>query len=75
MLPCVPYSPFTVSLTALPFNSHLGQNRDMSTRKPYGGRARKLVITFDVGTTFSGVSYRQGDTFPKLVNMLILRFY
>ncbi|KIM36858.1 hypothetical protein M413DRAFT_281536 [Hebeloma cylindrosporum] len=29
----------------------------MSARKPYGGSARKLVMAFDVGTTFSGVSY------------------
>ncbi|KIM36856.1 hypothetical protein M413DRAFT_31259 [Hebeloma cylindrosporum] len=29
----------------------------MSSRKPYSGPARKLVMAFDVGTTFSGVSY------------------
>ncbi|KAF8632438.1 hypothetical protein AX15_001881 [Amanita polypyramis BW_CC] len=31
----------------------------MSTpqRKPYSGAERQLVIAFDVGTTFSGVSY------------------
>ncbi|KAJ4471454.1 hypothetical protein J3R30DRAFT_1080306 [Lentinula aciculospora] len=28
-----------------------------TNRKPYDGTARKLVIAFDVGTTFSGVSY------------------
>ncbi|KAE9390767.1 hypothetical protein BT96DRAFT_925681 [Gymnopus androsaceus JB14] len=27
------------------------------TRKPYDGNSRKLVIAFDIGTTFSGVSY------------------
>ncbi|KAK0471607.1 hypothetical protein IW261DRAFT_1405758 [Armillaria novae-zelandiae] len=26
-------------------------------RKPYGGRRRKLVLSFDLGTTFSGISY------------------
>jgi hypothetical protein len=26
-------------------------------RKPYSGTNRKLVVAFDVGTTFSGVSY------------------
>lgn len=27
------------------------------TRKPYRGHHRALVLAFDVGTTFSGVSY------------------
>ncbi|KAF9047809.1 hypothetical protein BJ165DRAFT_1403445 [Panaeolus papilionaceus] len=27
------------------------------TRKPYSGTKRKLVLAFDVGTTFSGISY------------------
>ena len=27
------------------------------TRKPYGGSTRSLVLAFDLGTTFSGVSY------------------
>lgn len=27
------------------------------TRKPYSGNTRSLVLAFDVGTTFSGVSY------------------
>ncbi|KZV73010.1 hypothetical protein PENSPDRAFT_323910 [Peniophora sp. CONT] len=29
----------------------------MDTRKPYNGTRRALVLAFDVGTTFSGVSY------------------
>ncbi|PFH47372.1 hypothetical protein AMATHDRAFT_6813 [Amanita thiersii Skay4041] len=29
----------------------------MPTRKPYNGSQRKLLIAFDVGTTFSGISY------------------
>ncbi|KAL1725504.1 hypothetical protein EV714DRAFT_221153 [Schizophyllum commune] len=29
----------------------------MTTRKPYEGKSRRLVIAIDVGTTFSGVSY------------------
>ncbi|EDR07836.1 uncharacterized protein LACBIDRAFT_327574 [Laccaria bicolor S238N-H82] len=30
----------------------------MSSRPPYKGSRRKLVMAFDVGTTFSGISYR-----------------
>ncbi|EIW80696.1 hypothetical protein CONPUDRAFT_125520 [Coniophora puteana RWD-64-598 SS2] len=29
----------------------------MSHRQPYHGQSRKLVISFDIGTTYSGVSY------------------
>lgn len=29
----------------------------MFSRTPYNGLFRKLVLAFDVGTTFSGVSY------------------
>lgn len=29
----------------------------MLTRQPYRGLVRKLVLAFDVGTTYSGVSY------------------
>jgi len=29
----------------------------MTARAPYGGSTRKLVLAFDVGTTFSGISY------------------
>lgn len=29
----------------------------MPTRDPYAGTERKLVLAFDVGTTFSGISY------------------
>ncbi|KAG6332939.1 hypothetical protein ID866_6155 [Astraeus odoratus] len=29
----------------------------MVSRKPYQGRERKLILSFDVGTTYSGVSY------------------
>ncbi|KAF8802607.1 hypothetical protein BYT27DRAFT_7260910 [Phlegmacium glaucopus] len=29
----------------------------MSSRSPYSGSQRKLVLAFDIGTTFSGVSY------------------
>lgn len=29
----------------------------MLSRKPYHGRLRGLVVAFDVGTTYSGVSY------------------
>ncbi|KAI0086059.1 hypothetical protein BDY19DRAFT_895433 [Irpex rosettiformis] len=40
----------------------------MPSLKPYGGAVRKLVLAFDVGTTFSGVSYAildPGET-PKI---------
>ncbi|KAI0316059.1 hypothetical protein OF83DRAFT_1060977 [Amylostereum chailletii] len=40
----------------------------MDTRKPYNGSRRSLVLAFDVGTTFSGVSYailEPGDV-PKI---------
>src|SRR6267154_760760 len=38
------------------------------TRKPYGGNKRSLVLAFDVGTTFSGVSYAilEPDEIPKI---------
>lgn len=29
----------------------------MSSLKPYTGPLRKLVVAFDVGTTFSGIAY------------------
>lgn len=29
----------------------------MSTREPYKGSRRKLLLAFDIGTTYSGVSY------------------
>ena len=29
----------------------------MLSRKPYHGRLRGLVVAFDVGTTYSGISY------------------
>jgi hypothetical protein len=34
-------------------------------RQPYSGAYRKLVLAFDVGTTFSGISYSILD--PGLV--------
>jgi hypothetical protein len=45
--------------------SRLGTRRDcalfvlaiMSTRQPYAGLRRKLVVGIDVGTTFSGISF------------------
>ena len=29
-----------------------------ASRSPFQGRNRKLVLAFDVGTTYSGISYR-----------------
>ncbi|KAL4079085.1 hypothetical protein J3A83DRAFT_4367804 [Scleroderma citrinum] len=34
-----------------------GREVKMISRQPYQGRTRKLVLAFDVGTTYSGVSY------------------
>ena len=36
-------------------------------RKPYTGLTRQLVLAFDVGTTFSGISYciLQPDEVPQ----------
>jgi hypothetical protein len=38
------------------------------TRKPYSGNKRSLALAFDVGTTFSGVSYAilEPDEIPKI---------
>ena len=38
------------------------------TRKPYSGNTRSLVLAFDVGTTFSGVSYAilEPNEIPKI---------
>ncbi|KAJ3514768.1 hypothetical protein NLJ89_g2174 [Agrocybe chaxingu] len=40
----------------------------MTTRAPYSGTQRKLVLAFDVGTTFSGISYSILDpgTVPEI---------
>ncbi|TFK64304.1 hypothetical protein BDN72DRAFT_861491 [Pluteus cervinus] len=35
----------------------LGSSRTMTTRPPYSGTTRSLVLAFDVGTTFSGICY------------------
>ena len=35
------------------------------TRSPYKGSSRKLVLSFDIGTTYSGVCYAFLD--PDLV--------
>jgi hypothetical protein len=38
----------------------------MSTsRLPFNGRSRKLVLAFDVGTTYSGISYRYANLQTK----------
>ncbi|SRR6266702_852683 len=48
------------------------------TRKPYSGNTRSLVLAFDVGTTFSGVSYAilEPNEIPKIhgVTRCILTF-
>ncbi|KAJ3512364.1 hypothetical protein NLJ89_g3559 [Agrocybe chaxingu] len=35
----------------------------MTARKAFSGDSRKLVLAFDVGTTFSGISYSQHETY------------
>ena len=34
----------------------------MSSRSAYRGPKRKLVLAFDVGTTYSGISYRHVES-------------
>jgi len=36
---------------------HIIHLTDMFPRQPYRGLSRKLVLAFDVGTTYSGISY------------------
>ncbi|KAK0212127.1 hypothetical protein DFS33DRAFT_1389182 [Desarmillaria ectypa] len=45
-------------------------------RKPYGGRHRKLVLSFDLGTTFSGISYSILDlgVVPEINGVITLPF-
>ena len=43
----------------------------MSSRPPYKGSRRRLVMAFDVGTTFSGISYRYIGQFPTLFRSFI----
>lgn len=38
--------------------SNVSTVQTMPSRSPYGGNVRKLVLAFDVGTTYSGISYR-----------------
>ena len=46
----------------LPVTSNLERNLHRTMpRPPYRETRRKLVMAFDVGTTFSGVSYRYSE--------------
>jgi len=59
--------PFSLSLChTLPRSSLMTITTD--TRKPYSGNKRSLVLAFDVGTTFSGVSYAilEPNEVPKI---------
>jgi hypothetical protein len=49
----------------------------MSPRKPYGGSERNLVLAFDVGTTYSGISYSILDPglVPQVMTVTKYRFY
>lgn len=42
-----------------------------SSRQPYHGLLRKLVLAFDVGTTYSGISYSILDPgeVPKILGV------
>ena len=54
-----PFKPLEVTAHGAlvsPISSPLSST--MNARKPYAGKSRKLIIAIDVGTTFSGVSYR-----------------
>jgi hypothetical protein len=42
----------------------------MASRSIYRGQKRKLVLAFDVGTTFSGISYRFETNSVLLVDYL-----
>jgi hypothetical protein len=64
---CDPFEPWLIerqprAIPLLYFESELlslepGGMAFDSTRQPYSGATRSLVLAFDVGTTFSGVSY------------------
>ena len=52
--------PINQSLAPRPVTVSLRLRASMSQqtlRKPYNGLQRKIVIAFDIGTTFSGASY------------------
>jgi hypothetical protein len=38
-------------------HSPLNRGRAMLQRKPYDGLTRQLVLAFDIGTTYSGISF------------------
>ena len=40
-----------------PYTNDTNLLTSMIPRKPFQGRAKKLILAFDVGTTYSGVSY------------------
>jgi len=43
-----------------------------TTRSPYKGTSRKLVLAFDIGTTYSGVSYAilEPDRVPEIKSVV-----
>lgn len=43
-------------------------------RKKYGGRSRRLLLAFDIGTTFSGISYSILDPGKEPVILPVTRF-
>ena len=43
----------------------------MMSRPTYRGLRRKIVLAFDLGTTYSGISYRYGF-YDKLSNLFLM---
>lgn len=62
---CPPTCPCLPPLRSV-YRPHMTITSD--TRKPYSGNTRSLVLAFDVGTTFSGVSYAilEPNEIPKI---------
>ncbi|PPQ92722.1 LOW QUALITY PROTEIN: hypothetical protein CVT25_013908 [Psilocybe cyanescens] len=46
-----------INLTDTQISVNPSLRQVMSTRQPYSGSQRKLVLALDIGTTFSGISY------------------
>lgn len=57
-------------LTHVPHRSSSSPSRSM-TRGPYTGASRKLVLAFDIGTTYSGAAYAllDPDQVPEITSV------
>ena len=38
---------------------------------PYNGTRRKLILAFDIGTTFSGISYRYQSRWQTIILLML----